>query len=46
MILPEEDKARAVSYLENAGYNTKNIGKDTVAMLSEDKNMSILAESF
>ena len=46
MILSEEDKAEAVSYLENAGYQTKNIGKDTVAMLANDKDIKVLLDTF
>ena len=46
MHLSDQDKIEAVNYLENAGYQTKDIEKDTVAMLVDDSNISILLESF
>ena len=46
MHLSDKDKIEAVNYLVNAGYKTKNIGQDTVAMLSDDLNINILFESF
>jgi len=46
MILSDKDKILAINYLENTGYQTKDIEKDTVAMLVDDNNISILLESF
>jgi len=46
MILSETDKKAAIAYLENCGYTTRNIGKDTIAMLTNDRDINILLESF
>lgn len=40
--LPETEKIEAVKIFEENGYKTKNISKDTIAILANDKDVSLL----
>ena len=42
MNLSDQDKAKAISLLEENNYKTKNIKKDTIAMLIDDKDINLL----
>ena len=42
MNLSEQDQANAINLLESNNYKTKNIKKDTIAMLKDDKDISLL----
>ena len=46
MNMSDQDKTEAIDYLKQHGYQTKNIGKDTVAMLASDKDIKILLDTF
>ncbi|MEN8247338.1 MAG: FkbM family methyltransferase [Bacteroidota bacterium] len=46
MILSDKDKKEAATFLEEAGYLTRNIKKDTVAILRGDKDINTLSDCF
>ena len=42
--LKKEDKTEAINHLRKNNYTTKNIGKDTISILSNDNEIDILME--